>query len=50
MYIVIQQGFPLVTSILVLGITSLILKKNWFDKMCQDELEYNRFMEKHKLN
>ena len=50
MYIVIQQGFPLVTSILVLAITSLILKKNWFDKMCQDELEYNRFMEKHKLN
>lgn len=50
MYIVIQQGFPLVTSILVLGITSLILKKNWFDKMCQDELEYNRFMEKNKLN
>lgn len=39
MYIVIQQGFPLVTSILVLGRTSLILKKNWFDKMCQDELE-----------
>lgn len=50
MYIVIQQGFPLVTSILVLGRTSLILKKNRFDKMCQDELEYNRFMEKHKLN
>lgn len=36
MYIVIQHHLPLVATILVLGITSLILKKNWYDKMIRD--------------
>lgn len=32
-YIVIQQQLPLVTSIAVLLISSLILKKNWYDRL-----------------
>ena len=47
MYIVIKQGFPLFTSLLILGITSLILKKNWYDKMNIEEKEYNEFMKKN---
>jgi hypothetical protein len=50
MYIVIQQGQGLLTSILILGITTLILKKNWYDKMCQDEVEYTAFMTKYGMN
>jgi Na+/proline symporter len=41
MYIVIREGVPLLTSILILGITTLILKKNWYDKMNRDENIYN---------
>ena len=44
MYLVIKDGMPLVSSILVLLITSLILKKNWYDKMCRDEAEYQAVM------
>lgn len=44
MYIVIREGMPLVTSILILLITSLVLKKNWYDKMMKDEKEYNAVM------
>ena len=50
MYIVVKEGFPLVTSIIILVITSLILKKNWYDKMCIEEKEYNAFMERHHLS
>lgn len=50
MYIVIKEGFPLFTSILILGITTLILKKNWYDKMNQEEKEYNVLMEELKLD
>ncbi|WON96742.1 sodium:solute symporter family protein [Sphingobacterium sp. UGAL515B_05] len=50
MYIVIQQGQGLLTSILILGITTLILKKNWYDKMCRDEAEYDAFMTKYGMN
>lgn len=49
MYIVIKEGFPLFTSILVLGITTLILKKNWYDKMNQEEKEYDEVMNELKL-
>lgn len=44
MYLVIKDDMPLVSSILVLLITSLILKKNWYDKMCRDEAEYQAVM------
>ncbi|MCD8179605.1 MAG: Na+:solute symporter [Tannerellaceae bacterium] len=44
MYIVIKEGLPLFTTVLILGITTLILKKNWYDKMNQDEKEYNELM------
>ncbi|QQT30306.1 Na+:solute symporter [Sphingobacterium multivorum] len=50
MYIVIQQEQGLLTSILILGITTLILKKNWYDKMCRDEAEYDAFMTKYGMN
>jgi Na+/proline symporter len=46
MYIVIKEGFPLLTSILILAITTLILKKNWYDKMNRDESEYDALMAK----
>jgi len=32
-YIVLREGAPLVTTIVILGITVLILKKNWYDKL-----------------
>ena len=44
MYIVIKEGFPLFTSIVILVITTLILKKNWYDKMDREEKEYNALM------
>jgi len=44
MYIVIKEGFPLFTSILILVITTFILKKNWYDKMNRDEKEYDILM------
>jgi heme/copper-type cytochrome/quinol oxidase subunit 4 len=46
MYIVIKEGFPLLTSVLILGITTLILKKNWYDKMNREENEYDALMAK----
>lgn len=50
MYLVIKDGMPLITSILVLLITSLVLKKNWYDKMDRDEKEYNALMEELKIS
>ena len=50
MYIVIREGMPLITSILILAITTLVLKKNWYDKMSKDEVEYNALIEELKLN
>lgn len=49
MYIVVKEGFPLLTSVLVLTITTLILKKNWYDNLCRDEKEYDAFIKKHSL-
>jgi len=49
MYIVIKEGLPLFTTILILGITTLILKKNWYDKMNKEEIEYNKVMEELNL-
>ncbi|MDH6534495.1 sodium:solute symporter [Parabacteroides sp. 52] len=49
MYIVIKEGFPLFTSILILGITTLILKKNWYDKMNKEEKEYDMLMSEINL-
>lgn len=50
MYIVIKEGFPLFTSIIILGITTLILKKNWYDKMSREEKEYNALMKELNLD
>lgn len=50
MYIVIKEGFPLFTSILILGVTTLILKKNWYDKMSREEKEYDALMDELKLD
>lgn len=50
MYIVIKEGFPLVTSIIILTITTLILKKNWYDKMNKEEKEYSALMDELKLD
>jgi solute:Na+ symporter, SSS family len=36
-YIIIRQDLPLVTSIAMLLVTSLILKKNWYDKLKEEE-------------
>ena len=32
-YIVLKQGLPLTASLAILGITSVILKKNWYDRL-----------------
>lgn len=37
-YIIIRQELPLVTSAVILLITTLILKRNWYDKLKEDEL------------
>lgn len=50
MYIVIKEGFPLFTSIIILGITTLILKKNWYDKMNREEKEYDALMKELNLD
>ena len=50
MYLVIREGMSFVTSLLVLGITSLILKKNWYDKMNADEAEYERLVKELDLH
>ena len=50
MYIVIKEGFPLLTSVLILIITTLILKKNWYDKMDKDEKEYDALMKELDLD
>lgn len=50
MYIVIKEGFPLVTSVFILIITTLILKKNWYDKMDKDEKEYDALMKELDLD
>lgn len=50
MYIVIKEGFPLFTSILILAITTLILKKNWYDKMNREEKEYDALMKELNLD
>ncbi|MCC8172082.1 MAG: Na+:solute symporter [Parabacteroides sp.] len=50
MYIVIKEGFPLITSIIILLITTLILKKNWYDKMNREEEEYNALMKELNLD
>lgn len=50
MYIVIKEGFPLITSIIILLITTLILKKNWYDKMNREEEEYNALMKELDLD
>ncbi|HAC22322.1 MAG TPA: sodium:solute symporter, partial [Porphyromonadaceae bacterium] len=49
MYIVIKEGMPLFSSIMVLVITTLILKKNWYDKMNKEEKEYDELMKKLDL-
>ena len=36
-YIIIKQDLPLITSIGILLITTLILKKNWYDRLKDDE-------------
>lgn len=45
----VKEGFPLLTSILVLTITSLILKKNWHDKMNREEKVHAEFLQRHNL-
>ena len=32
-YIIIREQLPLFTSIVILAITTLILKKNWYDRL-----------------
>ncbi|MEG1748298.1 MAG: sodium:solute symporter family protein [Tannerellaceae bacterium] len=49
MYIVIKEGMPLFTSIIILGVTTLILKKNWYDKMDKESKEYDTLMDELKL-
>ncbi|HYF66758.1 MAG TPA: sodium:solute symporter family protein [Ohtaekwangia sp.] len=38
-YIIIREDLPLITTIGILLVTSIILKKNWYDKLGKDELD-----------
>lgn len=38
-YIIIREDLPLITTIGILLVTSIILKKNWYDKLGEDELD-----------
>lgn len=44
-YIIIKQDLPLITSIAILIVTSLILKKNWYDKLKEDEQRDKKIQE-----
>lgn len=53
-YIVIREDLPLVVSVAILGVTTLILKKNWYDKLNQEEENYEEGqemeLEKEEIN
>ena len=44
MYFVIRQQYSFIVAVVILVITTWILKKNWYDKMCKDEAEYDKLM------
>ncbi|MEL6537230.1 MAG: sodium:solute symporter family protein [Bacteroidota bacterium] len=39
-YIILRENLPLITSVAILGVTTLILKKNWYDRMMREEKAY----------
>jgi hypothetical protein len=51
-YIIIREELPLVTAIMILIVTSLILKKNWYDKLKDEDAlhEKNEALEKKELS
>lgn len=38
-YIILKEGLPFMTTVVILLITSLILKKNWYDRLGDDDLK-----------
>lgn len=50
MYIVVREGLSLFSVIAVLVATTLILKKNWYDKMNREEKEYDALMKELNLD
>jgi Na+/proline symporter len=47
-YIIIREKLPLVTGIIILIITTLILKKNWYDKLKEEDLEWEKSRKKEE--
>jgi len=41
-YIIIREQLPLITSILILLITTFILKKNWYDKLKEEDIAWEK--------
>lgn len=44
MYLIIRERFSLLLVILLLAVTTFILKRNWYDKMNREEKEYDALM------
>lgn len=41
-YIIIRENLPMITSCVILLITTLILKKNWYDKLKDEDVIHNK--------
>lgn len=50
MYVVVREGLSLFSVIAVLVAATLILKKNWYDKMNREEKEYDALMKELNLD
>lgn len=49
MYVVVREGFSLVSVVAILLACTFILKKNWYDKMNREEKEYDALMKELNL-
>ncbi len=47
-YIIIREQLPLLTSIVILLVTTLILKKNWYDKLKEEDMLTHEPVEKEE--
>jgi hypothetical protein len=45
-YIIIRENVPMLTAIAILIVTTLILKKNWYDKLGEEDEEWKKTSKK----
>jgi SSS family solute:Na+ symporter len=48
-YIIIREQVPLITSVTILLITTLILKKSWYDRLKDEDANYFETMKKEEI-